>query len=108
MTSQAEFVRGLAQLRVVVGPMRVVAGGAGHPVTVHHALHEIVALHPVLVRRAICKVKEVSLSKRDVFELPVVGQVQTGAIAHRPVVGFAVDKAGARAPLRVTLDAGIV
>src|SRR5579859_434021 len=64
---ETELVGRLAQLRIIVCTVNVVAGSAGHAVAVHHTLDEIVALHPVLVRGAIRKVQEVGLSKGDVF-----------------------------------------
>jgi|SRR5580692_5570256 hypothetical protein len=39
-------------------------------VPVHHALHKIIALHAILVRRAIGKIIESSLPQAAVFELP--------------------------------------
>jgi len=108
MAIEAELVSGFPQLRVIVRAVDIVTGGAGHTVTVHHALHEIVALHSVLVGSSIGEVQEVGLSKADVFELPVIRQTQADVIAHRPVVGFAVDETSARTALGMALDAGIV
>jgi len=108
MTVQTELVRGLSELRIVLGAMNIVTGCAGHTVAIHHTLDEVVALHPVLMSCAICEVKEVCLSKSNVFELPVIRQTQSNVIANGPVIGFAFDKARPRASLGVALDAGIV
>ena len=45
---------------------------AGDAAPVHHALHEVVALHPVLVRRAVGEVRERRLAQLVVFELPEI------------------------------------
>jgi hypothetical protein len=57
VTIEADLVCGLSKLRIVVGAVYVVAGGTGNSVTVHHALHEVIPLHPVLMR---CSVREMS------------------------------------------------
>ena len=49
---EANFVDGLTELRVILRAVHIVAIEAGHPATVHHALHEVVPLHPVFVRGA--------------------------------------------------------
>ena len=91
MAIKAELVGGLTKLRVIVCPMNIVAGGTGHSMLVHHTLHEIVALDPVLVSRAVGVMDEVSLPESDVFELPTICKAQTDVIANRPVVGFAIE-----------------
>ena len=48
----------LPQNRVVLRAMHVVAAEASDASRVHQALHEIVALHPVLMRCAVGKVSE--------------------------------------------------
>ena len=53
VTVQTDLVGGLAKLCVLIGSMYVVAIEAGHTPAVHDALHEVVALHPVLVRGVI-------------------------------------------------------
>ena len=105
---QAELIRGLSELRVVLRAVYVVAGSAGHAVPVHHALHEVVALHPVLVRGAVGEMSEIGLAQRDVFELPVVRKMKPDVVADGPVVGFAFDRVGERLALGMALDAGIV
>lgn len=108
VTVKAELICRFAELSIIAGAVDIVTAGAGHSVSIHHALDEIIPLHPILVCRAICKVQKVGLSKGDVFELPIIGQMQTDVIADRPVIGFAVDETGTRASLGMALDAGIV
>lgn len=67
---QTDLVGGLAKLCVVIRPMYVVAIEAGHPAAVHDALHEVVALHPVLVRGVVGKMGEGSFAESVLFQLP--------------------------------------
>ena len=53
MAIEAKFVRRFSQLRVVVRAMRIVAAEACDTATVHHALHEIISLHAILVSGAV-------------------------------------------------------
>ena len=55
---QTDFVRWFSQQRVVAGAMRVVTTKAGDAATIHHALHEVVPLHPILVAGAVGEVRE--------------------------------------------------
>ena len=72
MTVHADLVRGLDELRVVSRSMHIMAIEACDVVPVHHALHEIVALHAVLVRRAVREIVKIGLPQRAVFEPPEV------------------------------------
>src|SRR5579864_8581178 len=47
VTIKADFVCGLAQLRIIRRAVNVVAVETGDAATIHHALHEVVALHSV-------------------------------------------------------------
>lgn len=69
---KANLVRRLYELRVVLGPVDIVACEAGESAPVHHALHKIVSLHAVLVRGAIGKMSEACLPQRMVLELPKI------------------------------------
>jgi hypothetical protein len=69
---QAHGVGGFAEVRVVRRAVNVVATEAGDAVQVHFALHEIVALHAVLVRRVVGEMGERGLAQFVFFELPVV------------------------------------
>jgi len=77
-------------------------------VFVHDALHKIIPLHPVLVAGSIREVKEISLAKCDVFELPIVCKAQADVIANRPVIGLAFDETSTRTPLRMAGNAGVI
>lgn len=58
MTIQTNLVGGLPELRVISGAVSVVTIEACDSAPVHHALHEIVSLHPVLVCGSIRIVKK--------------------------------------------------
>src|SRR4051794_769370 len=58
VAGQAQDGSGLNQIRIVRRAVHVVATEAGDPVGVHSALHEIVALHAVLMSCAVGKVSE--------------------------------------------------
>ena len=75
MAVKAQHVSGFAQLRVVVRAMHVVTAEARHPAAVHHALHKIISLHAIFVRRALREVREGGLAKRMVFQLPEITQI---------------------------------
>src|SRR5258708_2633429 len=91
VTVQTDLVRGLSKLGIVPAAMHVVAGSAGNSALIHHTLHKVIALHPVFVGSAIREVREGRLPQGMIFELPVVLEVKTDAIAHRPVVVFSFD-----------------
>ena len=59
MTIQTKLVGRLSELRVISGAVSVVTIEACDSVPVHHALHEIVSLHPVLVCGSVRKVKKI-------------------------------------------------
>ena len=72
VTVQADLIRRLDELRIILRAMHIVTGGAGDAMPVHDALRKVVTLHPVLMRRAVWKVVEIGLSQRAVFESPEV------------------------------------
>ena len=108
MTIEANLVRRLAELRIIISAVDIVASSAGHAMSVHHALHKVIALHPVLVCGAVSEIEEICLSKRGAIELPIVGQSKAHVVPDRPVVGFAFDQTRAWPTLRMTLDADVV
>ena len=81
---------------------------AGDAAAIHHTLHEIIALHAILVRSAIRKMSEARLAELVLFELPIILEVESGVESDRPVVIFALDGIRERAALRMALDASIV
>ena len=105
---QADGVPGQTQVRLVVGPVHVVAGGALHTLQVHLALHVVVALHAVLVRRSFGPMRERRRPQLVFFELPDVGQASAGLVADRPVVVAPLNRIRPRLSLGVALNAHIV
>ena len=108
VTIQAYFIGRLTKLRVIFCSVRIVTIKAGNAAAVHHALDEVIALHAVLVRRAVGKMSETQIAKPVVFELPIIPQVETNVKADGPVVVFSIDGICQRSALRVALNAGIV
>lgn len=72
---EANFIRGLPQLRVIVRAMHIVAVKTGDAAAVHNALRKIISLHAILVRRAVRKMRETQLAERVILELPVIPQI---------------------------------
>src|ERR1700683_2781424 len=72
---EAQFIRWLAQLGVVLRTVHIVAARAIHPAPVHHTLHKIISLHTVLVGCAVGVVRECCLAQRMLFELPKILQL---------------------------------
>ena len=58
VTVETQGIAGLADHANIVGAMRVVAAKARHAARIHQALHEVVALHAVLVRGAVGEVRK--------------------------------------------------
>ena len=54
--------------------MHVMAGRTRNAVLVHDALRKVVALHAILVRRAIGEIEEGRLAQRAVLKFPVILQ----------------------------------
>jgi hypothetical protein len=67
MTLQANLICRFSQLRVVSGSMHVVAGRTGDSMPVHDTLRKVVALHPVLMGRAVGEIIKAGLAERAVF-----------------------------------------
>ena len=92
----------------IVGAVRIVATETRDAARVHEALNEIVALHAVLVRGAVGKMREARFAELVLFKLPKIRKVQSNVEADGPVVVLAFDRISQRAALRMTLDAHIV
>ena len=72
---KAHHVGRLQQVRIVVGAVHVVAAVAAHAVRVHDALHEIIALHAILVRGAVGEMRERLFAEFVLFQLPEILQI---------------------------------
>src|SRR3954454_8367090 len=84
------------------------AAEAGYAVGVHCALHEIVALHAILMSCSIGEMSEGSFTQLVIFQLPVILEVFAHIETHGPIVISALDRVLQRAPLRVALYAGVI
>ena len=91
---QAELLGRLSELRVVIRAVYVVATEAGNPVLVHHALHEIIPLHPILMRCAVRKVRKGQLAEGVLFQLPEILQMESRPKADGPIIVFSLDRTG--------------
>src|SRR5215469_10198947 len=107
MTIQADPVCRLAELRIVLGAMYIVARCAGDPAPVHHTLGKVISLHTILMSRAVGEIIESGLSQRTVLELPVIGQFEPDVIADWPVVVLPLDRLRSRLSLGMARDAGV-
>src|SRR5665213_238343 len=88
--------------------MHIVATEAGDAVRVHLAGYEIVALHAILVRCAIRKMREGGLAEFVFLELPHILERGAGLESDGPIVVFAIDRVLERSALGMALDADIV
>jgi hypothetical protein len=88
--------------------VRVVATEASDAARVHQALHKIVALHAILMRRAVGEMGETGFAQFVLFQLPIVRQLQSRVIAYCPVVILALDGIGERLALGMALDASVI
>lgn len=91
---EAYLVCGLAKLSIVLSAVYIMARSACNSFLVHQALHEVITLHPVLMRSSIRKMSKGRLSQCMVFEFPVVRKAKTDAISDRPIVSLAFDLLG--------------
>jgi hypothetical protein len=105
MALQTENIGRLQQIRVILSSVNIMATETTHAVRIHRALNEIVALHPILMRGAVGKMRESLLAKRVLLELPEILEVQPDTEADRPVVVFSADRIFQRLSLRVALNA---
>ena len=72
---EADLVAGLAELRVTVGAVDIVATEARYTAAVHYALHEIVALHAIFVGGAVGEMGEGGPAELVLFQLPVIVEI---------------------------------
>src|SRR3984893_4680845 len=88
--------------------MNIMASEASNPSAVHEALHEVIALHAILMSGAIGEMREGHFTEGVIFELPKIAEFESDAIADRPVVILPFDGTGQRASLRMALDASVI
>ena len=89
---QAHCILRFAQHRLVFCAVRIVAAETGDAARIHQALNEIVALHAVLVRGAVRKMREARFTELVLFEPPKIRKAQSDVEADRPVVVLAFDR----------------
>ena len=108
MAIQTKLVGWLSELRVISGAVSVVTIEACDSASVHHALHEIVSLHAVLVCGSIRIMKKIrGRAESMILELPIVPELPAHVVANRPIVILAFDRIRERLSLRMALDACI-
>jgi hypothetical protein len=105
---EAQNIDGLEQVGVVSGSVHIVATEAGHATGIHHAIHEIITLHSILVAGTVGEMGKGCLAELVVFELPVILKIQANLKTHRPIVIFPFDLVLQWAALRMALHADIV
>ena len=108
MTCRADLLGWLYKHGLIVGTVRIMATRARDASRVHQALHEIIALHAVLMRCPVGEMRKRQLAQLVVFQFPKIDQFFAHVKANRPIVVFAFDGIRQRLTLRVTLDAGVV
>src|SRR5215475_1424583 len=99
VAGQTQHLGRLEEIGIVLRPVDVVTAEAGNAALVHHALGEVVPLHPVLVRRAVREMRERRLAELMLLELPEVLEPETGPEPDGPVVVLAFDRLRERLPL---------
>ena len=107
MTGQAHRVSQPKQHRLIFGTVRIMATETRDAARVHEALNEIVALHAVLVSRAVGKMCEAGFAELVLFKLPKYARFNpTWKPTGHGLLAF--DRVCRRAALRMTLDTHIV
>ena len=71
-------------------------------------MHEVIALHAILMSGAIGEMREGRFTEGVVFEPPKIAEVEADAIADRPVVILPFDGIRQRASLCMALDASVI
>ena len=108
MAFQAHHVCRFQQECLISAAVRIMAAGTSHTMRVHRALHKIVALHSILMTRAVRIVSESGITEFVLLQFPVFLEVIAHLEADWPVIIFALNRIFKRLPLRVALDASIV
>ena len=89
---QANLVCRFDQVGVIFGAVDIMAAEARDATAVHHALDEVVALHPILMTRSIGEMRECRLAELVIFQFPKISQIQTLLKTYGPVVILAADR----------------
>jgi hypothetical protein len=89
MTGHAYAAARFPQHGVILRAVRIVTVEAGDAARIHEAGHEVVALHAVLVRRAIRKMRERRLPEFVILKFPEIIQVEAGVKSDGPIIVFA-------------------
>ena len=92
MALQAHHGSGLQEVRIIGSAVNIMTTEAGHALRVHDAGRKVIALHPVLVRRAVGEVSERRFAQLMIFQLPIISEFQTGSKTDWPVVILAGDR----------------
>ena len=108
MACQAQLLRWLDEIGVVVRYRHIVTAEARHAAAVKSAVDEVVRLHPILLRRAFRIVRECRLTEMVFLERPEVLELEANVISHWPIVMLARVGIARRAALRVALQAHII
>src|SRR5262245_58177974 len=88
--------------------MHIVTTETGHPARVHQALHEVIALHAVLVAGRVGEMGKRRLAERVLFEFPEVPERAPLVETNGPVRVLPGDRVLHGLSLRVTLNTGVV
>ena len=86
MAGKAELIARFNQARRVLIAMYIVAIRTPDFAVIHIALHEVVSLHPVLMRCHIGKLIKVRRAGLQLFQLPKIGKPLARYVTYRPVV----------------------
>ena len=108
MARQTKRIPRRNQVRRVLSTVHLVAIEAPHLPVIHIALHKIIPLHPVLVRRQIGILKKVRSPRLQLLQPPVIHQPLARQKAHRPVVVLPRNRIRHRTPLAVALNTSVI
>ena len=90
VTAQAQRISRQLQACYIRIAMGVMAVKTPQLPVIHIALHKVIALHSVLVRRQVSVLVEVRHTRLQVFQLPYLRQPLSRQIPHWPVIDFPV------------------
>src|SRR5579863_5059713 len=85
MTTEAERVTGNHQIRAIRIAVDIVTVEAAQPAMVHHTLHKVVALHPILVSRSIWPEVKILNSEQRNFKVPNIRKPLSWKESNRPI-----------------------